>query len=457
MNSGVTNNLGIGNSVVSAITEYQGKITIGGYFKKSGTTILNGVGKWNGNQWQPMAIGIWDTWSPDSSGNAGGGLVNYKAKLYSCGIFEGAGGSIINDPMHKASDIAKWDFTDWFPLSPPPLPSGVNGSCADIYVYNNNLYLGGLFGNAFDSSGNNACAGIAKWNDTIFSAVGQLAGNFLPFGYNAALAFTEYNSKLIAGGYFTSIDGSPYGTYSGIASWNDTVWSPLSTGLNDAVFALTVFNGELYAGGKFTATGDNLTPLNHLAKWDGTLWLPVGEGLNDTVLTLCVDSLNNKLIAGGKFTQTGLSQPAKHIAEWDGINWQEVGGGTNDDVWALFAKDSCLYVGGMFTQAGTVTVSCIAVWGDNPVGINEISQNSEIIIYPNPATNQITIKFENQSQQNYFLEIKNVLGQTIYSETIKAVSGNQSKNINVSEFSNGIYFVQLQSNNTIVSKKFIKE
>ncbi len=77
----------------------------------------------------------------------------------------------------------------------------------------------------------------------------------------------------------------------------------------------------------------------------GQTWQQVGEGLNDTVLALTVDSLQNKLYAGGGFTQTGLGVPAKHIAEWTGTNWQEVGGGTNRRVFALFSKDSNLYVG----------------------------------------------------------------------------------------------------------------
>ena len=55
----------------------------------------------------------------------------------------------------------------------------------------------------------------------------------------------------------------------------------------------------------FTASRDNLTPLNHIAKWDGIQWSQVGDGLNDTVFTLCADSLHGKLYAGGMFTQTG--------------------------------------------------------------------------------------------------------------------------------------------------------
>ncbi|OFY82953.1 MAG: hypothetical protein A3F72_03340 [Bacteroidetes bacterium RIFCSPLOWO2_12_FULL_35_15] len=446
MNVGVTNSEG--NAVVSGITAYQGKITIGGYFKKSGTNVLNGIAQWNDTQWQAMGIGVWYTATPDSSGNGGFGMATYNNRFYCSGIFEGAGGAIINDPMHKANNISKWDGTDWNPLSEPN--DGVNSSCTALNVYKGNLYLGGFFNISGDTSGIHATQAIAKWNDTVFSAIGQFYGNFPPYNYDAVLDFTVYNDKLIAGGYFTSIDGSPYGSYSAIAAWNDTAWSALGPGLNNVISALTVFDGELYAGGKFTGTGDNLTALNHIAKWDGVQWLPVGEGLNDTVITLCVDSIHNKLIAGGKFTQTGLGQPAKHIAEWNGTNWQEIGGGTNDVVWSLYAKDSNLYVGGEFTQAGTVWANHIAVWGNNPVGINELNKKDrKIKVYPNPSTGSFQLNYSLNEGEYGELKIVDIAGRLI-----------DQYNLNVNEniltvyqntLSNGVYLYQIIINGKVVN------
>lgn len=449
MNVGVTN--GLGNAVVSGITDYQGKITIGGYFKKSGTNTLNGIAQWNGAQWQGMGIGFWITASPDSSGNSGFGMATYNGKLYCGGVFEGAGGTIINDPLHKANGIAKWDVTDWFPMTQPD--DGVNSSCTALQVYNGNLYLGGFFSASFDSAGVHGTQGIAKWNDTVFSSVGQFYGNFPPGNYDAVLDFTLYDDKLIAGGYFTTIDTFPYGTYSCIAVWNDTVWSSLSTGFNDGVFALTVFNGELYAGGKFTATGDNLTSLNHIAKWDGIQWTAVGEGFDDVVTALCVDSINNKLIAGGEFTQTGLGQPAKHIAEWNGTNWQELGGGTNDNVWALFAKDSNLYVGGEFTEAGSVPANCIAVWGNNTVGINDLSLfRKSIIIYPNPSNGIFTIEILSKNFKTMTMLIYDVLGNVVY----QSVIADNKINVDITNLPSGIYSVNLSNSFENYNGTFIK-
>ena len=447
-----------GDKEIYAITFYNNKITVGGDFKYTGTAVLNSVAQWGGTQWQRMSTGLWESMTVQGNGGAFA-YCEYHNKLYCVGDFEGAGGIIFN-PNHYAYNIAKWDTTDWYPMTQPT--DGFNSGGTALGVYHNNLYAGNFAGNAFDSSGSLAAQGIARWNDTVFSAVGQLAGDFPPDGYFGAMAFTNCNNKLIVGGFFTSINGTPYGTYNGIATWNDTAWGAMGNGFNNAVLALTVFNGEVYAGGIFDSSRDGTTALNHIAKWNGTTWVQVGEGLNDTVNVLTVDSVHNKLYAGGGFTQTGLGVPAKHIAEWTGTNWQEVGGGTNRDVRALYAKDSNLYVGGFFTRAGNVQADLIACWCVNsPLGINEPSKENEITISPNPTTSHTTITFSSE-QTNTTIKITDILGQGIRnyelgSSPSATLRGTKSVTLDMSGYAKGIYFVQItDANKNVVNRKIIK-
>ncbi|MGZ4057078.1 MAG: T9SS type A sorting domain-containing protein [Bacteroidia bacterium] len=79
-------------------------------------------------------------------------------------------------------------------------------------------------------------------------------------------------------------------------------------------------------------------------------------------------------------------------------------------------------------------------------------------MYPNPATNQISLEFDLPETKNSLIEIKNVLGQTVKSiSNIAFQKGANKIEIDVSEFSNGVYFVQLQNNNQIINQKFIKQ
>jgi hypothetical protein len=447
-----TMGLGVGGTIAAAPTVatiyyYNGKITISGFFKKSGSTILNSVGQWDGNQWQPMDTGIFDVLLSGDSG-IGHDLLEYKNKLYLTGSFTGAGGINESDTNHYAKNITKWDGANWQPIDGRK-GDGFYGGGGTFQTYQNDLFIGGGFNVCLDTFGFHSTTTIAKWNDTTFTAVGQFHSNH-PSGDDYVQDLCIFNGKLIAGGFFNSINSSPYGSYGYIAAYvSDTTWDTLSTGLNNAVWALTVFNGELYAGGMFTATG-NGTPANHIAKWDGTQWLPVGEGLNDTIYTLCVDSLQNKLYAGGAFTQTGLGQPAKHIAEWTGTNWVEVGGGTNLFVHSLFAKDSNLYVGGEFTMVDATPANHIAVWGNNSVGINEIGKkNRKIKLYPNPNNGNMQLDYSLSEGENGIVKIMDVTGKLI----ITYVLEKDKTNIAISEaaLKNGVYFYQIIVNGEVVN------
>ncbi len=98
--------------------------------------------------------------------------------------------------------------------------------------------------------------------------------------------------------------------------------------------------------------------------------------------------------------------------------------------------------------------------GGGNVGINEQSRtkNEDLKIYPNPTQSNITIEFDLTETKNVFLEIKNILGQTIKIIDNSAFEVGRNKvEIVVSEFSKSLYFVQLQSGHGILSKKFVKE
>jgi hypothetical protein len=447
MGSGVTGST-MAMPTVAVIYDYNGKIAIGGFFTNSGSIVLNGIGQWDGNLWQPMSTGIFDAILPPGNSGVGHDLLDYHNQLYFTGSFSVAGGINNSDTTHAAKNIAKWDGTAWQPIG-GRWGNGFYGGGGVFQIYQNDLFIGGGFNVCLDTFGFHSTTTIAKWNDTTFSAVGQFHSNH-PSGDDYVQDLCIYNGKLIAGGYFNSIDGSPYGSYGYVAAYvNDTTWDTLSTGLNNPVYALTVFNNELYAGGLFTATGDGTTA-KHVAKWNGTQWLPVGEGLNDTVAVLYVDSLQNKLYAGGTFTQTGLGQPAKHIAEWNGTNWVEVGGGTNGYVQSLFAKDSNLYVGGAFTMAGTTPANRIAVWGNNSVGINEIGKKErKIKLYPNPNNGNMQLDYSLNEGEAGILKIMDVTGKLVASYVLE----NSKTNIAISEaaLQNGVYFYQIIVNGEVVN------
>ena len=93
------------------------------------------------------------------------------------------------------------------------------------------------------------------------------------------------------------------------------------------------------------------------------------------------------------------------------------------------------------------------------MGVSEINNdNFQLSIYPNPATDQISIEFNLIESKNTSVEIKNVLGQAIKTISNKTFTKGRNKiEIDVSAFSSGLYFIQLKNGNKVSNKKMIKE
>jgi hypothetical protein len=261
--------------------------------------------------------------------------IDYSNSLYAGGRFTTAGGQSVNR-------IARWNGTIWSALG-----TGMNGNVRALSLFNGDLIAGGQFTNA----GGNSANRIAQWNGTGWNALGVGMNN-------TVRALTTFNNNLIAGGQFTNAGGN---SANRIARWNGMSWSALNTGMNNQVRALTVFNNNLIAGGQFTNAGGNSA--NRIAQWNGASWSALSTGMNNQVRALTI--FNNNLIAGGQFTNAGGGS-ANRIAQWDGASWSALGsgitGGPGPRVFALVQFNNNLVAGGRFTTAGGSSANQIAQW-----------------------------------------------------------------------------------------------
>ena len=82
--------------------------------------------------------------------------------------------------------------------------------------------------------------------------------------------------------------------------------------------------------------------------------------------------------------------------------------------------------------------------------INKIENENEIVVFPNPAFETLTII--SNSNELFSLFIFNSIGENI-SSTLHY--GNFV--LPITKFNNGLYFIQLRTQNKIITKKFIKQ
>jgi hypothetical protein len=87
------------------------------------------------------------------------------------------------------------------------------------------------------------------------------------------------------------------------------------------------------------------------------------------------------------------------------------------------------------------------------VTINE-QQTFSYTVYPNPATKILNIVYEN-ADENAFIEINNLLGKIIFSQSLEKSDQLNKITLDISGFEKGIYFVKIMSAGTITVKKIV--
>jgi hypothetical protein len=191
-------------------------------------------------------------------------------------------------------------------------------------------------------------------------------------------AITMYNNRIIVAGSFNNAGGV---SVNNIAQWDGSSWASLGFGFDGAVYALAVWNGELYAGGHFTHSASN--NLNHIGHWNGSGWDQVGNvfagyGVDGDVKAMIV---YNGLVVGGSFYHAGHN-PANNIARWNnGFSWYTFVNGLNDAVLTFTTYDGNLIVGGKFTQTvmASLPVNRIALWDES--NWNNLSTGMDSAVY----------------------------------------------------------------------------
>jgi hypothetical protein len=100
---------------------------------------------------------------------------------------------------------------------------------------------------------------------------------------------------------------------------------------------------------------------------------------------------------------------------------------------------------------GTVGASLYyAVAYDSTISINEFNQK-DFELYPNPATDFITIKFNPEKNSKGNLKIVNLLGEVVYENNINE----PTTIISLNHFTSGIYHLIVESDKFIQTQKFM--
>lgn len=312
------------------------------------------------------APGVWDFSSP---GKVTALAVAADGSVYVGGQFNTVGAV-------EANYIARWDGQGWHPMG-----EGLDHQPKQFAVNGNTLYV---VGEGINTAGTVSVRDLARWDGTEWSAIGDGTGpeKVDEFGSSTGALYTVavIGNDLYVGGAFNHMDGVEA---NGVARWNGTAWSGLGRGVgnlnfdnqfegNGDVNALAVSGNKLYAAGRFQIAGTQT--VNNIAVWNGSAWSGLGTGVintDDTFSTqlTAVAASGSNVYVGGIFTKAG-TQNAKNIARWDGTKWNALGGGLTKPnafsfdiiVRTILIDGDSVYAAGSFERAGGTVLPTIARW-----------------------------------------------------------------------------------------------
>ncbi len=466
---GGTNALSANDDIIAIYSDTAGNIYAAGDFINSSGKYY--VAKYNGTSWSELgglnalsANYYISSICIDASGN-----------IYAAGAF--TNGTTLNNGKYY---VAKYDGSTWSELGGTNSLSA-NGSITSICTdAAGNIYVAGYFKN---SSGKYY---VAKYDGTNWSELGGT--NALSANNGIESISGDAVGNIYAVGLLKNVSGKYY-----VAKYDGSIWSELGgiNALSANGYISSVCSdvaGNLYAVGVFR----NPYLKCYVAKYDGSTWSELGGtnalAANNNINAVYSDAFGN-IYTSGHFTNANnniyvakyaqpvplklLSFTAKlQTQKTVLLNWQ-----TANEVNVSHINIQRSINGKDFTSIGKVNASCCSYeFTDGQLStvnsqlyyrlemvdkdgsktysqiqqINIQHQTSNIVIFPNPAKDLVTIECANAKE----LLIIDYLGRTVYRSTVD----NQPLTVNTKQFSKGIYVLKAMMNNgDVKTEKLVVE
>jgi hypothetical protein len=103
-----------------------------------------------------------------------------------------------------------------------------------------------------------------------------------------------------------------------------------------------------------------------------------------------------------------------------------------------------------------ISLDDIFLEGTGTVGIAENRNDFSMGVYPNPANDVLNVNYTMQAQAQLLLNIYSVDGQLVRSEDKgTAATGNGTIQTDISDLAPGTYFVQLQTETGVSTKRIV--
>ena len=229
---------------------------------------------------------------------------------------------------------------------------------------------------------------------------------------------------------------------------SSSTWLIDSAGWDPSFSAFSFANdasGNIYAG---AMNGGVLKRVN--GRWK-RLQYPNANLFGNSVFTLTTDNSGALFVAYSNFTYAATTGLGVFMTKDTGSNWTQVGTDSFNFNQLISAGDTIYGLanyGGVyaFTESSSVT------------GLEEqknIVNTAGIKIYPNPATDELTITFSEDINSRHLIEITDMQGRKMRSYT--SMENTREMQLDLGSLPGGMYILSAQTAGGVQRIKFLKE
>ena len=89
------------------------------------------------------------------------------------------------------------------------------------------------------------------------------------------------------------------------------------------------------------------------------------------------------------------------------------------------------------------------------IGFSQEKSIEKLSVAPNPFVNSTNILFTSKTASTVILNVKNILGKTVFKKTFKTEKGKNSIPFSKGNLLSGMYIYTLQDSKSLISKRFV--
>ena len=427
----------VGKGAVGAYGPYQGSSVA--ISSDGNTAIVGGVGdnSFAGAAWIFIRVG--GVWTQQGSKLTGTGATGNAQQGESVSISGDGNTAIVGGYDDQGGAGAVWVYT----------------RTAGVWTQQGSKLVG--TGNVGQGAGQRRSVSISSDGNTIITGGPGYGGEYNTI--DAAWVFTRtggvwtQQGKLLGTGAMgkngvyqgTSVSISSDGNTAIVGGWKD----------NNGIGAAWVFTRS---GGGWTQQGNKLT----------------GTGVTGTGTrqgwSVSISSDGNKAIVGGSGDSNGIG--AAWVYTRNGGVWTQQGnklagkgavGSSNQGNSVSISSDGSTAIAGGpgdNSSAGAVWVYFTSKAPDvaqiNPDIKNITGENTTgFMVYPNPATDDLTVEFMGSSDGNVKVNVYNLSGQKLMNIENPSIKGLNTFKLNISKLGTGFYIFEIENNGQKQHQKFL--